>query len=180
MNMSPEVVIASFALVVSLFAYAKTKIQADAAQAAAKAALAQAETAAKDARLRAIVDLLREFREQTFTETRHYIRRKLHDEFPNDGSGFASIGDESRRLKVLAVVHYFDQMGMLVEADLLLPKDIARFMGKAVEDAWKALLPYIQEERTRSGGSRMYGRNFDQLAVDCNAQAQAIGRPSAA
>ena len=56
MNISPEAIVASFALLVSLLAYGKTKIQADAAEVEAKAALAQAATAAKDARLRAIVD----------------------------------------------------------------------------------------------------------------------------
>jgi hypothetical protein len=176
MNISAEAIVATFAFAVSVAAYSKTKTQAVAAESAAKAALAQAETAANDARLRAIVDLLREFREQSFTETRHYIREKLLAENPNDGKGFAAIREESRRLKVLSVVHYFDQLGMLVEAKLVLSKDVARFMGKAVEDTWEGVLPYIQEERTRLQGSPMYGRNFDELVRHCNADSQSLGR----
>ena len=179
MNITLEGLGSAVALVVSLAAYIKTTVQANAAEKAARSAQLQAETAAKEARFRALVDLLREFREPSFTITRHKIKKTLFDENPNNGNGFAAIREEELRLQVIAVVHYFDQLGLLVSEKLILAKDVSRFMGKAVEDMWKALLPYIQEERTREGGSPMYGRNFDELASVCNAEAQALGRSAA-
>lgn len=116
--------------------------------------------------------MLAEFREEWFTETRHFIKHKLGEKYEPNGTGFAVIKNQAQLLRVLKVVHYFGQVGLLVDSGLLPPRLISQCMGKAVSDCWMKLKTYINEEQKRTDGSREYAENFKLLVNLCNEDTQ--------
>jgi hypothetical protein len=177
--MTPELasaILAGIAVAVSLRAYYLAQVVAKHTEEQAIAAKKAAEEAAVSARLPALIDILREFRRQEFTNTRHYIRRELVAEFPPTAHGIRSITSPERMMQVIEAIHYFDLLCHFVRKELLFPHDIAHFMGKAAEDCWHVLIPYLEFERAKPDQSTVYGENFDYLVRRCNAEVQARNR----
>jgi hypothetical protein len=69
---------------------------------------------------------------------------------------------ESVRQEALAVCHFFDHLGVLIEEGLLKPEFAARFLGDTAINLWKKLLPCILAER-RLRHDRGWAGAFDYL-----------------
>lgn len=139
----------------------------------ASAAQKQAIAAELQAKYPSLLDLLREFRCKEFTATRYYIASRLSSEYPPDGSGLRVVLDQDRLLDILALMHFLDNLGLFVRARYVDSKYISMFIGRAIEQTWNTLLPYIEEERLRFSD---YAEYFGYLATVCNADTQATLR----
>lgn len=161
----------SLGIAIGALMYARR--QANSNQRAAESANRQARAAELDAKYPALLELLREFRDREFTATRHYIKNFLLIEYPPNGSGFRAISNQDRLLDVLALVHYLDNLGLFVRVSFVDSVYISIFIGKAIEDIWLVLSPYIKEERVSTLG---YAENFAYLVEKCNATTQSNAR----
>jgi hypothetical protein len=89
-------------------------------------------------------------------------RRRVIDKLkPNAGE--VSDLDPEIRDEVIRVSHYLDQLGFLVEHNLVDAKLVAGFMGDSIVLLWQVLSPFIKTERERRGGGD-YQWYFQKLA----------------
>ena len=82
------------AIFVSVFALSVSTRQARAAEAAAESSKSQAGSAAIDAKLPTLMELLREYRSKDCTRMRHYVRSRLLQDHPPNGAGMEAIPQE--------------------------------------------------------------------------------------
>jgi hypothetical protein len=76
--------------------------------------------------------------------------------------GMSDIPAEIRD-QVDRVSHYLDQLGFLVDHQLVKAEVVAGFMGDSIIRLWKILSPYVEAERQRRGEDD-YQRYFENLA----------------
>lgn len=169
--MLPEV-ISTVAIIISAYALNATSRQAKAAEASSESAQSQAKSAAIDAKLPTLMELLREYRSKEFTRTRNYIRKSLQIDYPPSDKGFDQI-PEDPLLSILALLHFLDNLGLFVRTRLVDTHLVSIFMGRAIEDSWDVLLPYIKVQRVRSPD---YAENLQFLVAKCNANTQSESR----
>ncbi len=165
-------VMATVAVVVSLFALGVSARQARAAEAAAEYSKSQAGSAAIDAKLPTLMELLREYRSKDCTRVRHYVRSRLRQDHPPNGSGMEAIPQEIL-LDVLTLLHLLDNIGLFVRMRMVDTHMVSIFTGRAIEDTWLSLRPYVLEQRNKSPE---YAENLEFLFDRCNATSQTRDR----
>ena len=104
----------------------------------------------------ALIDFFREYR--SYEPSRRYVLRDLkkHD----SELGVSELPGEARG-HVVAVCHYLDQLGLLVERHMVDPEAVAGLMGDSILFCWQALEPYLRQERAARG--RDYAAYFEAL-----------------
>jgi hypothetical protein len=151
---------------------AVASLGAAAAAIAAWRAVSQARRLQKEAtkanEIPALLDFVREYRR--YERARRYILRKLRKQHPT-----IRVADLPRKPREhsLAVCHYLDHLGFLVNQGLVDPIAVAGFMGDSMLRCWDELWPYIEAERKARDGP--YAQYFEDLAV----HVKAIGTPEA-
>ena len=156
------------AIFVSVFALSVSTRQARAAEAAAESSKSQAGSAAIDAKLPTLMELLREYRSKDCTRMRHYVRSRLLRDHPPNGAGMEAIPQE-KLLDVLTLLHLLDNMGLFVRMRMVDTHMVSIFTGRAIEDTWINLRPYVIEQRRKSPE---YAENLEFLFSKCNAASQ--------
>jgi hypothetical protein len=106
-----------------------------------------------------MVDFMREFR-QTYNQ-RRFIAEKLKQQHSAE-KGIHDLPDKARR-QVAAVLHYLNNLGVLVERKLIDLDDVADFIGGPILRAWSKLKPYVATERKKRGGEP-YQQHAESLA----------------
>jgi hypothetical protein len=107
----------------------------------------------------ALLDFLREYRR--YESERRYVLRELSDEC-DPRLGVTGLPDSARK-QVLAVCHYLDQLGLLVDQGLVNPEAVTGFMGESVLRNWRARAPYIDTERKLRNED--YAKYFESLVA---------------
>jgi hypothetical protein len=113
----------------------------------------------KAAQLSAAIDLTREYRLDPLRTARGLVR-SLPEHKP--GMRLDDL-DREQRDAAIAVSRYLDNLGALVDHDLLTPGAARTFLGSSVLEMWEILGPYIYAERDNSG-FRIYQFHFEHLA----------------
>jgi len=107
-----------------------------------------------------IVDLTQEFRKPEFQRDEHYVVSSLAGEHP------ASLGcsnlPEEARIAVQNVISIFISLGAFVALNIAEERSVVSLFGYRADRAWRALEPYIREERRLRGGDP-FARFFEDL-----------------
>jgi hypothetical protein len=108
----------------------------------------------------AILEALREYRE--IEASRRFVFRELAQR-NNPALGITRLDEESRK-HVVAVCHYLDHLGFLVDSSVVKREAIAGLLGESVLRCWKDLRPFIEAERRERDGE--YAQYFENLAAE--------------
>jgi hypothetical protein len=112
------------------------------------------------------IDLVREFRAPEFKKSYYYVTQELTGQ-QAPSLGYRLPNDAAER--VIAVSHFWDNLGLLVRFGIVNEQLIIAFMGSPILRSWVALEPYIRAERAMrvSGqqGSDDYQEFFEHLAA---------------
>ena len=112
------------------------------------------------------VDLFREFRTPEFRAAMRYLTGTLWSEHPpGDDVGVLDLPDDVRA-RVVPVVSYFNNVGVLVANDVIDDATVRGFMSGSVLRAWDRTAPYIRVERSRRADPT-YNAYFEHLAARC-------------
>jgi hypothetical protein len=108
----------------------------------------------------AIQDSLREWRE--LDASRRFVLQELRK---RDASVVGITGlDEGARKHAVAVCHFLDHLGFLVDRGVVRRDDVAGLLGEAVLRNWSALSDFIREERRLRNSE--YSQYFEHLAAE--------------
>lgn len=110
--------------------------------------------------LAAAIDLLREYRSSEMREA----RRKIHHFAYEDGSKLEDLKDGDREAVEL-VGHYLDNVGLLVEHELLSIGPARAFLGGSALVMWEKLELIIRAERTKGGLRSSYQAHFEDFVA---------------
>lgn len=106
-----------------------------------------------------VLEFLREYRESE--ASRRYVFRELAN--GNDPSlGISGLPDDARE-HVVAVCHYLDHLGFLVDRGIVSGPSVAGLLGESVLRSWEELAPSIKAERQARAGD--YAEYFEDLAA---------------
>jgi hypothetical protein len=123
----------------------------------------QANMAAREARranaFPSAIDLFREYRNSEMTNARRIVRSQIPDASATRIEDLPAWVAQA----VISVSHYFDNLGVLVDHDLLEAELAAGFLGDTVTEMWGLLSPIIRSER-QLGSFPHYQRYFESLA----------------
>ncbi|GAA2523345.1 DUF4760 domain-containing protein [Winogradskya humida] len=112
------------------------------------------------------LDLFREFRTPHFRDNMRYIVEDLWTEHPpGDDTGILDLPDDDRA-RVVPVVSYFNNVGVLVANGVVDASTVRSFMGGSVLRAWDRAAPYLRTER-RHRADPSYNAYFEHLAARC-------------
>jgi hypothetical protein len=98
--------------------------------------------------LPAVVELLQEYRSDGFVEHQDYILNKLSRHDPS--GGYSGLNFEARR-HFLPVFDYLSSMACLVAFRVVSVEHIFALYGFLIPRLWRAMLPYVEEERRLTG-----------------------------
>jgi hypothetical protein len=110
------------------------------------------------------IELLSQFRSLEFNDNCNYIIDRLGKECVPEETGISGLPDAAR-----AAV--YDASGFFVEVAMLrlvggLDYRFDSFIQIRTPRVWKALSPFVMEERKRLGVTSMFWRSFEELAAD--------------
>ncbi|GAA2589594.1 hypothetical protein GCM10010435_80250 [Winogradskya consettensis] len=112
------------------------------------------------------LDLFREFRTGQFRDNMRYIVEDLWTEHPpGDDTGILDLPDNDRA-RVIPVVSYFNNVGVLVANGVVDETVVRGFMGQSVLRAWDRAAPYLRAERLHRADPS-YNAFFEHLAARC-------------
>src|SRR5262245_27543784 len=94
-----------------------------------------------------LLEFVQEYRR--YEADRRYLLRDLRNEH-DPKVGISGLPNDARE-RVVRVQHYLDQLGLLVDQQLVDAGAVAGFMGESVLRSWQALSPYITAERDIRG-----------------------------
>jgi hypothetical protein len=129
---------------------------------AAVVALWQAYIARKALQMPVLVDMLHEFRSRDFKRAQRRVYTELRVPVPENG--FDGL-DRGLRADVLYVSHFYDNVGLLVEASSVDEKLVIRFLGTSAVWSWEALAPFISRQSEISG--TQYQQCFKTFVARC-------------
>lgn len=140
------------------------------------------EATERTAALGVMVDVFREWRiNDSILAGRSAIRlyRLRHKQPPPTSNGYRSLPAE-----VIAVSHYFDNLGAMVIRGVVSVATVQVFIGDVIVSAWNFFEPYCAAERALRGGPTdevragqvPYQMNFEFLALSLLAQSQSSER----
>jgi hypothetical protein len=112
------------------------------------------------------LDMFGEFRTPAFRISMRYLTERLwEDHPPADDLDMLGLPDDVRE-KIVPVVSYFNNVGLLVANGLIDERTVQSFMGSSVLRAWTRVSPYIRVERDKRGDPD-YNGYFEHLAARC-------------
>lgn len=109
-----------------------------------------------------IVDLLREFRSESFQKAQDYVVHRLGAEYPEP----VCLSDLSyeARLAASTVRSFFSGLGAMVSEGIADERTVVSVLGYRADRAWSALEPFILKEREARGDAH-YAAFFEDLVA---------------
>jgi len=109
----------------------------------------------------AVIDLFREYRSDEMVAARDLMKHRL----PQPPCPVHQIADDEVRDAALRLIHYYQNVGVLLHHDLIELKILSGYLGVSAQRVWGQLLEYIRmehEERQRNGEGP-WDRYFEYL-----------------
>ncbi len=91
------------------------------------------------------IDLIREFRSESFQQARYYVLHRLGSENSSE-KGMSGLPDEAR-LAAATVMSFFSVFGYLVVAKIISEQSAIATLGFPANELWEKLQPFIMTER---------------------------------
>lgn len=95
-----------------------------------------------------VIDMFREFRKPEFKQHVAYIHNKLEKDNPDPKIGIYDIALPGKN-SIIAVSHFFDNLGFLIIQKIVDEKTVISFMGESIQKVWDRLEPYIRAQRKK-------------------------------
>jgi hypothetical protein len=109
----------------------------------------------------AVIDLFREYRSDEMVAARRLMKVGL----PATACPVHQISDDNVRTAALRLIHYYQNIGVLLHHELIRPEIVSGYLGVSAQRVWGQLAAFIQlerEERQRHGEGP-YDRYFEHL-----------------
>jgi hypothetical protein len=110
--------------------------------------------------MRALVDLMQEFRGAAFYDAEFRVLNDVANEIGPEGD-YQHLSKKSRAA-VNTVMSFFTCLGALVHQGIMQERTLVPIYGFRAAQAWEVLEPYVKQERVRRGDD-MLGKPFEDF-----------------